>query len=542
MRVKNRLVQLAAILLSVSVVGCSNTSNVPAEPKTPTDSTTPTENNRSEEKREPVTLNINLFGSENTHYRDVDPAIQEFEKRTMDTLNTSLNIKWTPPADYGTLHQLWMTSGEDIDLFNPWEKDKFARDGVLADLSEYFNNPDYPGLQKAFSEEYINDNKLYGKTYVIPITNSFMDMEGVWYRKDLLDKYGMEDIQSYDDLYNFLEKVSENEKDMIPFANYGNAAFFKLFTDINAQQLEGKVFPFTGSGNPRRNFIYAQIAEDGKSVAGVAAYGDPESEWANINPEYGLDYLKNQFNQAKRFNKFIPADSLTNTTGTGKATSAGFVTISNFKNEEAKAKALDPNVELGFWPIFKNNQDMTPGTQATDGKAWNFIAVPAASKKIDRTMEFLDWVFANQENNDLFTYGIEGTNWEPVGSNQWEIPEGVDPAKNYVFPGYQLTWNPTLYRIPAGLPDQIQQYYEYQFKPDTYQKHVLAGFTFDQEPVKNELAKCNTVMDKYLPLLLSGFGEVDDNLAKMNADLKASGVELIKEELKNQINAFLAQK
>ena len=140
------------------------------------------------------------------------------------------------------------------------------------------------------------------------------------------------------------------------------------------------------------------------------------------------------------------------------------------------------------------------------------------------------------------TFGIKGTNWEPVGTNQWKIPDGVDPTKNYLFPGYQLTWNPTLNRIPAGLPEQIQKYTEYQFKPDTFKKNVLAGFTFDQEPVKNELAKCNTVMDKYQPFLLSGFGDVNENLSKMNADLKASGVDKIKEELKKQINAFLAQK
>ncbi|MBD0384502.1 ABC transporter substrate-binding protein [Paenibacillus sedimenti] len=543
MNKKFLVLPLAATMLAASIAGCSNGSSKPAESTAPKGNTA--ESTASAKKKDPVTLNIRFFGTENGHYRAVDPAFREFEKRTKDTLNTTLNVVWTPPADYGTKHQLWMTSGEDVDLFIPWELNKFAKDGVLADLGKYFNNPQYPGLQKAFSPEYINDNKIFGKTYAIPITNTFMDMEGVIYRKDLLKKYGMKDISSYDDLYNYLEKVKENEKDMVPFGNYGNTAFFKLFTDINAQQLEGKVFPFTGIGNPKKNFVYAQIADDGKSVAGVAALGDPASEWANINPKYGLDYVMNQFNQAKRFNKFIPADTLANPNGlVGKEekVAAGYVPVGGFKGTADKIKAKNPNAELGFWPIFKNNQELKPGTQSTDGKAWNFIAIPASSKKIDRTMEFLDWIFSNQENNDLFTYGIKGTNWEPVGTNQWKIPDGVDPAKNYGFPGYQLTWNPTLNRMPADLPEQVQKYYEYQFKPDTYKKHVLAGFTFDQEPVKSEIAKCNTVMDKYLPFLLSGFGDVNENLSKMNADLKAAGVDKIKEELKKQINAFLAQK
>ncbi|MGG6312350.1 ABC transporter substrate-binding protein [Paenibacillus macerans] len=549
-RLKLMALPLAAAIFAASLAGCQSNNSAQNASSTSGNagsaSTNSSDNgNAQTAQKDPVKLNINLFGDDNTHYRNVDPVIKEFEKQTKDTLNTTLNISFTPPVDYAAKSQLWLSSGEPIDLMyastgNGMEK--FVQDGAFADLSKYFNNPEYPGLQQAFSEQYVNDNKLYGKSYVIPITNSFMDMEGVWYRKDLLDKYGMSEINSYDDLYNFLDKVSQNEKDMQPFGNYGTYAFFKMFTDINAQQLEGKVFPFTGGANPKLNYILVQLADDEKSVAGVAAYGDPDSEWANINPQYGKEYILNEFKQAQRFNKFIPADALSNTAGTGKQVAAGFITLSNFQSQEAKVKSQVANAELDFWPIFKNNQEMIPHSQSTDGKAWNFLAIPASSKNIDRTMEFLDWIFSSQQNNDLFTYGIEGTNWEAVGDDQWKLPDGVDAAQNYLFPGYQLTWNPTLNRIPAGLPDKLQQYYQFEFNPDSYQKNALAGFIFEQEPVKNEIAKCNTVIANYLPFLLSGFGDVNENLSKMNADLKDAGVEKIKDELTKQINAFLAQK
>lgn len=32
-------------------------------------------------------------------------------------------------------------------------------------------------------------------------------------------------------------------------------------------------------------------------------------------------------------------------------------------------------------------------------------------------MCFLDWVFGTQEEHDLFQYGIEGEDWEPVGED-----------------------------------------------------------------------------------------------------------------------------
>lgn len=508
----------------------------------PADASSTNEDEKPAAKQnDPTTLNIYLFGDDGAHYQNVDPAIEEFEKRTADTLNTKLNVVWTPTSEYGQMVPLWLASGEEMDLNCIWDAPKYAKDGSLVDLTEYFNNPEYPGLMKAFSEEYVNDNKLFGGSYVIPITNSFTDIEGVWYRKDFIDKYNLKDIESYDDLYDYLEVMLANETNYTPFGNYGNTAFFKLFTDPNARQLNGNVFSFTGNFNPKANYIDVQIAEDGKSVKAIAAYGDPDSEWEGFDPVYGKQFIIDQFEQCVRFNKFIPTDSLSANSGQGKEGTAGFVTLSNFQSKEASEKAKFPEAEIGFWPIFKNNFEMTPQSQSTDGKAWNFAGVYVTSNQIDRTMEFLDWIYTDQANNDLFAYGVEGVHWEAVGTNQWKVPDGVDPEKNYRFPGYQLTWNPTLNRIPAGLPDQVFKYYEYQFNPDTYKKHVLAGFTFDQEPVKNEIAKCNTVLNTYLPFLLSGFGDVNENLSAMNSDLYDSGVDKVKEELKNQINTFLSE-
>lgn len=524
-RLKSLAALIAAATICVSLLACATAI---AEPTT--------------QQKDPVTLNIYFFGDENAHYRNVEPVIEEFEKRTADTLNTKLNVVWTSPSEYGTNLPLWLSAEEEMDLNIVWDHIKYAKDGALLDLSKYFNNPDYPGLQKAFSEEFINDNKILGGTYVIPIANSLMDMEGVWYRKDLLEKHGLKDIESYDDLYAYLEVMLEKETSLTPFGNYGNTAFFKLFTDPSARQLKGNVFSFIGNFNPKQNYIDVQIADDGKSVKAIAAYGDPDSEWEGFNAEYGKQFLIDQFEQCVRFNKFVASDVLSANPMTGRNFSAGYVTIYNFKSVEAAEKAKFPEAELGFWPIFKNNQEMALQGMSTDGKAWNFIGVFATSKNVDRTMEFLDWVYANQANNDLFSYGIEGVNWEAVGDNQWKVPEGVNPDTNYKFPGYQLTWNPTLNRIPAGLSEQVAKYFEYQFKPDTYKKNVLAGFVFDQTVVKNEIAKCNTVLSKYIPFLLSGVGDVNENLSAMNAELKSSGVDIIKEELKNQINTFLASK
>ena len=121
-------------------------------------------------------------------------------------MNIKINITWTPSSVYKQRLPMWIAAAEEMDLVfdAPWvNMEKMIIDEAYIDLTEYFNNPQYPGLMKAFDSDFINNNKFFGKLYGIPITNTFMDMEGIAYRKDLLDKYGMDQIQNYDDLYDF---------------------------------------------------------------------------------------------------------------------------------------------------------------------------------------------------------------------------------------------------------------------------------------------------------------------------------------------------
>jgi putative aldouronate transport system substrate-binding protein len=484
-------------------------------------------------------IKLSLFGVDVKKYRRVSEVVEEFEKRTKDILNLKLNITWIPPEDYKQKLPMWLAAGEEMDLVvdAPWMNlNNLARDGAYLDLEKYFNNSEYPGLNKAFDAEYINNNKLFGKVYGIPITNTFMDMEGIAYRKDLLEKYGMKPISSYEDLYNFLTKVNEKEKDMIPFGAYGKRGFFKLFTEPSERQLEGKVFSFF-------DYIDVSVAADGKSVAGIAAYGDKDENYKGFDISYGKQYISNYYNNCRRFGKFLAPDILANEGNVGKEAAVHYLTISSFLDAQNQLKARLPNAELEFWPIYKNNQKLEPNSQATDYRAWNFVCIPTSSKKVDKTMGFIDWLFQSQENNDLFNLGVEGVHWSLVEDKKWKIKSDGNSSNDYLFPGYELTWNPFYFRVPYGLPNNIEKYIQYQFKADTFKKTELAGFTFDQNPVKIEVAKCNYISEQYLlPLACGLFDNPDLKLKELNDQLTNSGVDKIKQELKKQINEFLLKK
>ena len=90
MNKKFLVLPLAATMLAASIVGCSKESSEPAGSTAPTSK--PAESAAPATKKDPVTLKIRFFGTENGHYRNVDPAFREFEKRTKDTLNTTLDV------------------------------------------------------------------------------------------------------------------------------------------------------------------------------------------------------------------------------------------------------------------------------------------------------------------------------------------------------------------------------------------------------------------------------------------------------------------
>ena len=148
----------------------------------------------------------------------------------------------------------------------------------------------------------------------------------------------------------FLEKVSENEKDMTPYGSYGKKGFFKLFQEPSKRQLEGRVFTFL-------DYIDVAIDEEGKSVIGIAAHGDPDGYYKNFPSGYGKEYILNYYNKCRKFNKFIADDVMANHGNDGRETAAWYITLSGFIRDEKEIKTRIPEAELAFWPIYENSQN-----------------------------------------------------------------------------------------------------------------------------------------------------------------------------------------
>lgn len=484
-------------------------------------------------------LKFMFFGDKPT---DMDIVLQEFERRTKDILGLKLIMEWDAMEEYRQKLKLRLAAGEEFDaVFDAsWlSLEQNVAQGYYQKLDKYFNNDDYPGLKKAFPAAYLESNTINGHLYAIPLTQLFYDIEIVYIRKDLRERLGLGPIESYADLEAYLRAVASVYPDMVPLALKGDRGFFKLFANEDKQthyRMAPHMISGVGAG------FQVVLSKDAKHVLGAVTYGDPLSAYEDFPaPLNDPEFFYGSFDRYVAWNKYIQKDVLTERNpqvlfAAGKSAASEAV-LSNWTEIRQKLITSIPGAELEGFVYSSCQRKMEKGCIGTDYRAWNNLAIPVTSKHVDETMKFLDWLFQSQENHDLFELGIEGDHWMKAGN---EMYKPMPTAMNYLFPRYELTWNPTMSRINADNASEAVELLRYSADPETYYRLPLAGFHFDPSPVKTEIAKVQPVSDQMAQVFRNGLDpKWRSTAAKTNLKLRSLGLEKIRSELIKQIQAYL---
>lgn len=537
MKAKKILITIMALAMLVMVVAACSSNNNTNNNKEGGAASPGTESPSKSEAPKPVELKGMLFGDQP---KDLQLVFDEFAKQTKDTLNTTLDIQWNPIGDHKQKVKLMATAGEEMDFVFEAEfmnLKELVPQGAYQQLDKYFNNDEYPGLKKAFPPEFVEANKREdGHLYTIPFTQYFVDIPIVYLRKDLREKYGFQPINSYEELQKFYDKVLESEKGMTPLALRGGSGFQEIWQGVNPDL--PNVRQVLISGIP----FLVQLSDDMKTVVNIVEQGDPASEWAKLPAPYNtMKTAFPQYDKWAEWSKYLEKDVISQKDHgayfmSGKAASF-YGTLSSYARDKQKLQDTIAGADLEFFVLKTNVRDMKPQSIATNYKANNSLAIPATSKNIDRTMKFFDWMFSSRENHDLFEYGIPGKHWEAVGEDQIKL---LDESKNYIFPGYEFTWNPSMIRLSSDLDENSRKYYEYSAKADTYYSPVLGKFAFDSSNFKAEFANISSKTDPFIQLLKAGqIKDWEAQVIKLKGELDNLGMDTLRIELKKQIQEYL---
>ncbi len=554
------VVLFSLVIVMGLLAGCTNGNNNGGKSKEnePTATATTAANEGDSKAKTPskeTTLEFYLFSSNGGPPNDLDAVMEQFYKQTKDTLNIKINWHWTTPDQIGQTVNLKLTAGEKVDaMFTAgWvsglSMNQAVSKGLLTNLDGYFNNDEYPGLKKAFSDQYLNNNKYIDSKneshiYGVPFSEAFSNVRNIYYRQDLAEKYGIGKngvISTPAELESYYDAIVANEKGMIPLIYDGATG------DNVAGYIKDMYTPVVGT--PKQiSYHELLIKTDGTPYA--AKHWVPELDpeyFRELPPEIQALGTTWYFEKARDWYQkgYVEKDVLSQKTAydifkAGKAASFS-KGLDTYSDVVAQTLAYNPDAKIGYFVLSEAIRNKIPGYVATDFKAWNFLAVPVSSPNADKVMQFMNWLFEDQKNHDLFQYGIEGKHWVAVNDDKYKYPEEMDMAANYSFPAYELTWNPTYLRVQDIMPQDVVDTMALMGDSQFLFKGFAAGFDFVSDKVTSEQAKNNDIDSLARPLQngMIAKEKILEEINNIQRQRETSGYMKIIAEKQAQIEAFM---
>lgn len=496
---------LASAMLFSSLCACSKqpTSSAPGGAS-------------SGSSQEPVVLDW-YIGS--TPQEDQDAVFDAINDILVDELNIKVNFHLVDFNNYGQQMQMLMTSGQKIDMMytSNWANDFYGdvSKGAYQEV-DYSMIEEYgPNIIAEVPEAAWEAAKVEGKLMAIPNVQVLARWPGVLVQNKFAEKYNFDlsSVKNLEDLTPLLQQIADNEKDMYAIDVKKNTAILSFYTSNLGLEYFAETNPF-----------------------GIKL-DDPEMEVINI---YNTPELK-EFMELLRswYESGIirkDAASLTDTTAekqNGKLAAIFAVNNPDTVVNQARQMNMDPS-ELTMIPL-------SDPFFSTSGVVATMTAINANSPYAKECIQVLNKFFDPEDTRciNLMSYGIEGEHYNVVEEGNDGVIEPIPNSGYYVDCGWAYG---SLFNCKRTNPSQPKWR---PTGPDINNNAVVSpmmGFSFNPDPVKNELAQIAAVMDEFVPSLMTGSVDVESTLAQFNEKLDQAGAAKVQAELQAQLDSWKASK
>lgn len=224
-----------------------------------------TDSNGSSDSGDTKTLtlwHIETAGQEETLLN----AVERFEEKHE---GVEVEVVQQENDPYKTKLSVAMGGGAPPDVFHSWGGgwlENFVNAGQVVELTEHIDEENY--LQAGLSPN-VFDDKVYGA----PLG---MSVVPVWYNKEIFAEYGLEEPETYDDLLNIVETLTDNN--IIPFALANKpkwpGSFYMMYLAerVGGPDLFNEAFNRTGRGfdDP----AYVEAGEKIQELVEMGAFPD----------------------------------------------------------------------------------------------------------------------------------------------------------------------------------------------------------------------------------------------------------------------------
>lgn len=437
-------------------------------------------------------------------------VIEAFNENLLEDINATIRIDYYTWSDWGNKYRLDMVSGEPIDIIYTatWTNfADYASDGAFVDLAPLL--PEFaPELWAAMPEDrWAAATTPGGEIFAIPSMNFQPGIQGMAYREDLRQEYGLAPIETLEDLEALMIAVAENEPEMRGLGN----SVLRMWANLPIPYHTAYI----------NNLLYIDERNPLAPMQTPLDFRDELIEWSSIVRGY---YDAGLFSHDVLANISSPRAAETDF-------DIGLIPV-NSRNQEhfAQSKlvleAENPGWEIGFLPSYRSERGTFPKLK---GVFQDATAFPIAGRNTERALQFVELVLLDPYYHTLLNYGVEGEHFTRVDSQSIRIPEDTD----WPDAGMWGLRNSALHPDRAGdaaaaIMDEIESAAADFIMSD----HARNFIVFDMSPVQSTIAALNTIIDEMFAPLRVGLYPMDEIPARVDeylAALENAGVRRVQE-------------
>lgn len=475
---------------------------------------------------QPVILDFYMVGNSDTPARlDVEAALNAYIEPLI-CANVRFNIvgwgDWFSKAITG------IQAGEKMDIFftaDWWQYNELVAQGLLMPLND--DNGPYgnllaqygQGILESLNPAFISGTQVNGVNYAVPTNKELAVPDGFIYNVALAEEIGFTEadaanIKSMRDFEPWLEKAKAARPDEYPYL-LDFMPGFEPWVDGFASGVPNNIITMKLAPDANGNFDETLV-----NVVETDWYRDYVTlirEWHEkgwVHPEAALTgYEPSALLKAGKF--FVVAQPL-----------KGY----GIKAQELVNASGNPDLRLSEieW------QDKVIVTVHTGG---SMLAIPALSQYPVEAMKFINLLHTDPKVVNMAVFGVEGKHWELEADGRVNL---LDNSWYSAHPG-PWVWGNTEIQYVTNKEDPEKNRLLIEYADDAY-AHPSLGFRFDKTPVDAEITALNAVVDTYWTPLLYGYIDPATELPKFIEELKAAGIDTVKEEVQRQYDAWKAIK
>lgn len=484
---------LVASMAAGLMTGCGNTAS--------SGGATPTEDGK-------VVINVtratfNLATPDSAQVKKVEDAINAY---IADKINVKINLTDIGSGEYTDKANTSLANKEINLLWTAsWESTIGTNDLVpqnaVYDITDLLPGTDLYNSMDAGQWE---ATKYNGKNYFVPVYKDNVEGYDLMFRQDLVDKYGW-DLSSVKSLADIEPMLADAKSEGLkyPYLTQKTAMFYRYYINSFDFFTADATANWVAVDRATNEVVDVVLTDEYKEFCTLMA------KWAEAG--------------------YISEDDVTKTT-TDTTTQTQDWAVSWWTDIPVNAEA---NNRYGQDVAMVSVTDRWAHSTSALGSCY-CITANSTEEQAKACIDFLGLLYTDSKLADLYTFGIEGEDFNYDANGQ---VEKTDNGK-YNHSMWESA-SATIVTPEQGEPEnKAELYKDFNGGANT---SCAAGFRFDKSPVADKYAACQTVFEQYGFVLENGgvaVADVDSTISAYQAALDEAGYQDVIAEFQKQYDAW----